>query len=138
VDASVATVVELAEVNQVLGGLYPGAYGYRVGNTWVLCLQKGQVYSILEGEFDVRVVQLQRPIALCEIVATIQAELASGRLDGPSPVLLEIPVVGVGTTGGMCGVVDGVPVVHRLVVSVNHGDHLQGGASGTASLPVGP
>lgn len=114
------TVMELTEIEKILGTLHPLPYGRSVGDAWVLDLQESEVDRILHGEFYVPVVELKSSLTLTEIDASIDAELArSGR---PSPPLerFEIVVERVFSAGRVRGVVETVAVFHALVVRVRH------------------
>jgi hypothetical protein len=120
VNSRVPTVMELAEIQKVLPGFDPGSHGASIGDAWVRALQQSEVNAILHGELDVAVMELQAASTLGEVIASVKSELALGRPHGLTAVLFEVPVVGVGLPGLVLPIVNGVGLLHYLVVRLNH------------------
>src|SRR6185369_1766938 len=118
---AMAAMVELAEPLEVCARLDPRADLVRVADPGVIVLEPLQVDTVLQGELDVSVMQLERLVgrALAEI-ATVGADRALRRLVCAASVGLEIDVVRVAGTRLVSRVVHGVAMRDRLIVRLRH------------------
>src|SRR5882724_14669 len=115
---SMSTMMPLAEPLQILCRFNPRAYLVRITDSRILLLQLLEVYTVLERELDVRVVQLHSAFTLCT-VTSLDCECTLCCCMSSAPVGFELGVVWITWPRRMCRIVHSVLVTIRLIMCWN-------------------
>lgn len=130
VSTTCPSVMEHAQVPEVDGRLYPGAYFFRVGDSRVVNLKRSKADAILQAELHVRVMKLQARLLPAArrrrarasliipaiVIANTLTYIAAGRSPGLPVVMIEVHVVRITGARRMRRIVDNIVMpLHRRV-----------------------